>query len=207
MPSPLSVQKNNYLKNPKNSSIETPSWLAEYICQLVEYYFEYDDDLWVYDPAAGRGNLLLPFKQHGWSVRGSDIGENCPVTNNYFQSRFEDIEEFSGPANVIVCNPPFNSAPGRKLYPEVFLRQIHKLFGNEIPVVMIAPMGLLLNQRLKSARWRYLRDNWELSSILSLSIDTFKKDDGSPVLFHAEVLFFNFLGLKPHYFLPESILP
>jgi tRNA G10 N-methylase Trm11 len=164
----------------------------------------------VYDPAVGAGSLLIPFRQHGWNVCGSDINESCPIPLNreYIQAKFEDIEEWSGrKPDVVVCNPPFNSAPGRKLYPEVFLRQIHKLFGNETLVVMIAPMGLRLNQRLKSARWRYLRDNWKISSILSLPIDAFTKADDSPVLFHAEVLFFNFQGLRPHYFLPEELLP
>jgi len=214
MPSPLTVSRNNYKDNPKSSSIETPPKLALYLCQLVEGselgLCRPRKGMMVYDPAVGAGNLVRPFKGAGWAVWGSDI-----VTDGiglkygtFIKSRFEDITwHITWPTpDLIICNPPFNSAPGRQLYPEVFLKHIDKLFGRLIPVIMVVPMGVRLNQRLKSSRWKYLRDTWRIDSILSLPIDIFKKSDGLPVLFHAEVLFFNFEGLKPHYFLPDEVI-
>jgi type I restriction enzyme M protein len=208
------VKKNNYRDNPKESSIETPPKLAKYLCQLVEsseLALECPrTGLTVFDPAVGQGNLVKPFKEAGWNVWGSDIVsmEVGLKYGTYIQSRFEDLQWHSAwpIPDLIVCNPPFNSAPGRQLYPEVFLRHIQELFGCHIPVVMIVPMGMRLNQRAKSSRWRYMRDTWRITSVVSLPIDTFRKADGSPVLFHAEVLFFNLEGLNPHYFLPDGVL-
>jgi type I restriction enzyme M protein len=99
----------------------------------------------------------------------------------------------------VLCNPPFNGAPGKRLYPEVFLEHLFKLFGVQIPVTMVVPMGLRLNQRRKSKRWRWLRDcGAQITSIISMPLDVF---DG--VEFHNEILVFNVAGIKPHYFLPE----
>jgi type I restriction enzyme M protein len=100
-----------------------------------------------------------------------------------------------------MCNPPFNGCEGRKLYPELFLRCIHSYFGSSLPVVLVVPMGFRLNQRRGSKRWQYLRDNWKISSIMTLPIDMF-----GDVLFHSEILFFNFPNgsLQPHYFYAEN---
>jgi type I restriction enzyme M protein len=67
---------------------------------------------------------------------------------------------------------------------------------------MFVPMGLRLNQRLCSARWRWLRDcGTRITSIISLPLDVF-----TGVEFHNEILIFNVVGLRPHYFLPEEAL-
>jgi type I restriction enzyme M protein len=107
--------------------------------------------------------------------------------------------------HIMICateNPPFNGAPGKQLYPEVFLAHIFKLFGPTIATVLFAPMGFRLNQRRKSKRWRSLRDcGAEITSIVSLPLNIF--DD---VEFHNEILIYNVDGIKPHYFLPEEAL-
>ena len=88
------------------------------------------------------------------------------------------------------------------MYPEVFLRHIFDLWGPQTPTVMFAPMGMRLNQRRKSTRWRWLRDcGAEITSIISLPLDVFPD-----VEFHAEILIFNVSGIQPHYFLPEEAL-
>ena len=87
-------------------------------------------------------------------------------------------------------------------YPEVFLEHTFTLFGYGTPTVMFAPMGMRLNQRRKSTRWRWLRDcGAKLTSIVSLPLDTFPG-----VEFHAEILIFNVKGIGSHYFLPETAL-
>ena len=211
MSSPLSVKKNNYFENPKKSDIYTPKWLSAWLCKLI--MGSGVEIGAVLDPAIGLGSLTDPFQNYKSRygdqihITGVDIDEMSRwYCREFYHTKFEDMEIWDGtPPDIIVVNPPFNSASGRKLYPEVFLKKIQDLFGNQIPVMMIVPMGFLLNQRLKSSRYRYLRDNWEISSIVALPIDTFLKDDDSPVLFHAEVVFFNFPNLKPYYFLPEGI--
>jgi type I restriction enzyme M protein len=88
------------------------------------------------------------------------------------------------------------------LYPEVFLAHIFELFGEGTPTVLFAPMGLLLNQRKKSSRWRWMRDcKAKLTSHITLPLDIFPG-----VEFHNEILVFNVRGIKPHYFLPDEAL-
>jgi len=200
MPSPLSVRKNNYIDNPKRSDIYTPEWLSEWLYKIViDSGMKIDVIL---DPAIGGGSLTKWFTNS--LIIGIDINLNASCyADKFMHGKFEEIEKWAHEIpDLIIVNPPFNGASGKKLYPEVFLRKIQELFGNKIPVIMITPMGFLLNQKLKSVRWKYLRDNWEITSIISLPIDTFEN-----VLFHVEIVCFNTDGMKPHYFMPEEILP
>jgi hypothetical protein len=202
MPSPLSVNKNNYFDKPKPSDIYTPEWLSKWLYELVSQSGMKKEV--VLDPAIGQGSLTKWFKRSGSHIIGCDVDDNSAFfTDKFIHGKFEDIKVWGDKIpDFIIVNPPFNSASGRKLYPEVFLRKIDELFGHEIPVIMIVPMGLRLNQRLKSSRWRYIRNNWKINTIISLPIDAF---DG--VLFHAEILGFNVTGMNPSYFLPDEIIP
>ena len=201
MPSPLSVKKNDYISNPKRSDIYTPQWLSRQIHTIL-LSAGFGDNSHVFDPAIGHGALTIPFTDSGHNkISGCDILAvpgyvTCANGGKYLTKRFEEVErgEIDTP-DIIVCNPPFNAASGRKLYPEVFLRHIEFLFGSKVPTVMIVPMGMRLNQRKNSIRWKYIRDTWEITSVIALPIDTFEC-----VLFHCEVLFFNVNGIKPHYF-------
>jgi hypothetical protein len=216
MPSPLSVKRNNFLENPKRSDIYTPPWLSRQIFNIVRGGMpDFRREL-VFDPAIGGGSLTQPFRDAGARVVGGDVNpQSSEHADLFFYGPFESLTrdawgdgmlahyqsmgvrsaDWLARPTLVVCNPPFNAASGRKLYPEVFLRHIDEVFDSLTPTVMIAPMGMRLNQRTKSARWRYMRDNWEITSILALPIDAFPG-----VLFHCEVLFFNVPGIKPHYF-------
>ena len=86
---------------------------------------------------------------------------------------------------------------GRKLAVEVFMDKVLQLCDNNIPIIMICPMGFRLNQRITSKRWRNMRDNYpKICSIISLPLDIFED-----TLFHCEILCFNCDKLEPHYFL------
>jgi len=118
-------------------------------------------------------------------------------------SRFEDIEswEMRWP-DLVLVNPPFNNAPKRQFYPEIFLRKITELFGTNIPVVLFTPMGLRLNQKKTSSRWQWARDYGpRITSIVSLPLDVFPD-----VKFHSEVLLFNVPNVQPHYWLEERYM-
>jgi hypothetical protein len=81
--------------------------------------------------------------------------------------------------------PPWNGSK-TELLPFTFLKRIVTLFGNEIPIVLIVPWGFLLNQKMKSTRWRWIRDNFEFPSILINPLDAF-----SGVAYQSYTLFFN----------------
>ncbi len=192
---PISVRKNNYHEKPKNSTVYTPLPLCKQIYDIVTSSCLPEIET-VLDPAIGTGNLTKYFYQNGCRVVGVDIERvKCKYISQRFIAKFETITDLEEP-DLIVCNPPFNGASGRKLYPEVFLRHIETLFGSLIPVVMIVPMGFRLNQRIKSERWRYLKEKWKITSVMALPIDAF-----GDVLFHAEILFFNIPGIEATYWL------
>lgn len=188
-----SIKRNNYKLKPKNSTVYTPSEVSQYLYDIISRHIK---PKVVFDPSIGRGSLTKPWESNSTKIIGSDIDRNSKNhCDKFIQGKFEDIEiwPYKMP-DLILCNPPFNGAKGRKLYPEVFLRHIVNLFGNEVPTVLFAPMGFRLNQTSKSPRWNWLKDNLEISSIISLPVNCFGK-----VKFHSEILIFNVPQLKPHY--------
>ncbi|MHB9070248.1 MAG: N-6 DNA methylase [Sedimentisphaerales bacterium] len=194
---PYNVKNNNYSKNKKNSTIYTPEKASLYLYNLLKSRI---DPKIVLDPAIGKGSLTNPWKRKYRKIIGVDInisGKNHCDT--FLHCKFEEIKEWKYETpGLVICNPPFNGAQGKKLYPEVFLRQIVRLFGNQIPVVMIVPMGMRLNVRVESKRWMWMRDTLEISSIISLPINCFGLE------FHTEILVFNVPDMKAHYFLYEK---
>ena len=167
----------------------------------------------VFDPAIGTGRLTDPWHENCAAVYGCDTDDQGAKCHQFDSCRFEDyqwwkIQYGTGevvdmrPPDLVLCNPPFNGAEGRQLYPEVFLRRIFDLFGATVPTVLVCPMGLRLNQKKSSKRWRWLRDcGAKITSIVSLPTNTFPGVD-----FHTEILIFNVDGILPHYWLPEEAL-
>ena len=209
MAAPLTTARNNFNKNPKNSTIYTPVAVAQFLFDTLHAplrrKFDARHILRVFDPAIGSGRLTDPWYRKGCHVIGCDIHANGNTLKRHelYTGRFEDIT-WNGrhSPDLVLCNPPFNGCTGRQLYPAVFLEHIFKLFGSQIPTVMFVPMGFRLNQRKKSKRFRCVRDcGAEIASIITLPLDIFES-----VEFHSEVLVFNVQGLKPHYWLPEEAL-
>jgi hypothetical protein len=218
MPSPLTVKRNDYHARPKRSDVYTPPGVARFLFDILHHAERCDADRYVrtgglrferpagfidiLDPAIGTGCLTDPWYGNVRGIVGCDIVDHKPRCDRFILGRFEDQTDVGPRPDLVLCNPPFNGAAGKQLYPEVFLRHAFKLFGETIPVVLFTPMGFRLNQRRKSARWRWLRDTQaKLSSIIALPLDTFPS-----VEFHAEILIFNVKGIHPHYFLPENAL-
>ncbi|MEN6367645.1 MAG: hypothetical protein ABFC88_12595 [Thermoguttaceae bacterium] len=216
MASPLSVNRNNYRENPKRSDIYTPPGVASFLYETLRMASPLKrrggpsagggrcvrNFATILDPAIGTGQLTQPWWDAGHTIIGCDIVSKRAECHKYYHSRYEDLEKIEWTPGLVVCNAPFNGAAGRKLYPEVFLEHTFKLFGIHQPIVLFTPMGMRLNQRRKSSRWRSLRDcGAELTSIISLPLDIFPG-----VEFHSEILMFNLRGVKPHYFLPENAL-
>jgi type I restriction enzyme M protein len=204
---PLSVVRNDYHKNKKNSTVYTPVGVARFLFDILHEPIQrtsINAQLRVFDPAIGSGRLTDPWFDAGHSIIGCDINPDTGKHSFCSIGRFEDFTWWldGGGPELVLCNPPFNGATGKRLYPEVFLERIFELFGVKMPVALFVPMGFLLNQRRKSKRWRWLRDcGAEITSIVSLPLDIFPD-----VEFHNEILIYNVSGINPHYFLPEELL-
>ncbi len=210
---PVSVSKNNYFQNRKKSTVETPIGIAKCISNIILSNNVKVSQVW--DIGCYRGNLSLPWSNivECVGVDVEDFGYHGKMNVGDFLSiKVEEFHDASAhyafkPDCLFLCNPPFNyeykgGKIGRKFLPELFLKQIFDLAGYDRQVVLITPMGGILNQRKKSTRWRWLRDcGAQITSRLALPIDAFPN-----VQFHAEVLFFNIAGIKPHYFLGEEFL-
>jgi hypothetical protein len=151
----------------------------------------------ILDPCCGTGNLLLPWIGSDSTLQGIEINdtiEKLPGIETY-NLDFLALTWWEKP-DLILCNPPWNRRADRSSSPERFIRQIVNLFGNKVPTVFICPMGFRLNQSFRSRRWRWLKQNLEITSIITLPLDIFPDTK-----FHAEVVIFNVPNVKPHYFL------
>lgn len=205
---PTNRTRNNYSENKKESTIETPKFVAEKIHSIVKDSFSDLNVARIYDIGCFKGNLSQPFTSDGYVCVGidkqhADYAFGDFKIFDFLSSDFipEQYPRVSNEKNAVVCNPPFNDKfgeYGRKLLPELFLRKIFSVFGISTPLVFFSPMGILKNQKLSSPRWKWIRDcGAEISSELELPIDAY----GQNVLVHSSVLFFNIPGLKPRYFL------
>jgi hypothetical protein len=199
MASPFTVRRNNYRKKLKSSTIYTPDYVCQFlhdiICPVIKPKI-------ICDPAIGKGALVQPWRSK-CRIVGVDIDNNCrDCADEFICSRFEDMQEWSlSYPDLVLCNPPFNGA-GRDLYPEVFLRNILRHFGPNIPIVLFTPMGLRLNQKTTSKRWQWLRDNGpEISGFVSLPLNVFEG-----VQIQSEILLFNLQTSKPHYWLGKEYM-
>ncbi|PNH79135.1 hypothetical protein [Vibrio diazotrophicus] len=177
----------------KNSTVYTPKVITDFL--MKEVYSKLNIKK-VFDPAIGSGNLVRDLKEQGVYVIGNDIEDVCDCADEFYQSDFEQFEKKLKDVDLVVMNPPFNGHPKKKLFPEVFIDKVFELFDSNIPVVAIVPAGWRINQKVTSKRWRKIRDNQKISSLITLPLDVFEG-----VQFHTEIVIFNVDGLEPHYFL------
>ena len=179
MANPLTTARNKYYNNKKNSSIYTPKGICDFLFSILDGYIN-DHITWdkniVIDPAVGTGNLLKPFKQNDLYLSsdittvGFDI-KDCSDRKNtdiFVQKDFlaNDVSDSDDTINLkdkllfVICNPPFNndteSKYNKKLLPELFAKETFETYGYDTPLILFAPMGIRLNQRIKSKRYRWL---------------------------------------------------
>jgi type I restriction-modification system DNA methylase subunit len=78
------LTKNNYHLNPKNSNIQTPPEVSQFIFELLRD--KIPERSLIFDPCVGEGNLLSPFASlrsrdfYGFKTYGIDIrgqAEGC----------------------------------------------------------------------------------------------------------------------------------
>lgn len=201
------VDRNNFYQRQKRATIYTPESVSRFIFAIVKD--KIDRRKPVLDPCVGAGSLLAPFADAGFRVVGVDIerqGFDGTIIRNYLEVQKGELET----PGLVIMNPPFNIDAktkayikahyrGRPLLPEIWLQKAIELFGVDVPIILFTPYGLRLNQMETSRRWlKFVTGEYpEIQSIISLPKDVF-----SGILFHSEVLMFNFAGrgVKPHYF-------
>jgi len=179
----------SYSGDPRPSAIHTPPGVCRYLYDLISPHYKVKTIL---DPSSGAGALTRPWKGQKVIAFETARGQDFFACHGHVD------------CDLVLCNPPFNneSGEGRAFLPQSFLEQMLRVVAAKTPIVLVTPMGMRLNQRKTSVRWRWLRDHCPaITSIISLPLDVFEK-----VLFHSEVLLFNMPKLKPHYFLPDRYL-
>lgn len=191
----MSIMNSKENKGKKEFRVYTPDTISKKVYEIIKQSGIKTDV--VLEPSVGEGFMVKPFKENDKSkIIGCDIDEKGKnYCDEFYHGDFEFLDK-KFDVDLVISNPPFNGHPKRKLYPEVFIRKIIDVVEKGTPIVMIVPHGFRLNQRFKSDRWRFIEENMEITSIMSLPVDVFPN-----VLFHTEVIFFNVPNIKPHYFL------
>lgn len=191
----MAIMNSKENKGLKECRVYTPKILVE----IIKYIIDTSklNPKVILEPSIGEGDLIKPFKNNT-KIIGVDIDEkgknHC---DTFYHTDFEKLELDKKLENVeaIISNPPFNGHPSRKLYPEVFLRKAIELFGKDIPIIMIVPHGVRFNQKINSSRMKWMAENINITSTITLPLDIFPN-----VAFHTEILFINIPNLKPHYY-------
>jgi len=200
MSQPLNVKRNNYFENKKNSRVFTPKVISDFLFSIV--HGKLSNGI-IIDPCCGECSLLKPFIKEKYITFGFDtIKTTFQESSNFVFKHCDFLKEKHEPileVGLIICNPPFNNMDyKRKLLPELFIKKIFESYGEDVPVILFAPMGFALNQRITSKRWRYFRDecNAEITGRIPLPLNIFNN-----VEFHNEILLWNLPQLKGHYWL------
>jgi len=177
----MSVYIKSDNKGKKRSDTPTDKRVCKFLYEIISENYK---PSCILDPCAGDRRLTELF--------------DCNVINYEIKEGTDFLKETNKiDCDFCIMNPPFNIGSGRKLSVEVFMDKVLELVDNNIPIIMLCPMGFRLNQRIKSARWRKMRDTYPpITSIISLPIDIFED-----TLFHCEIICFNCHQFKPHYFL------
>lgn len=204
--------------------IWTPMDLSYFIFDLFRGKFDKNKAV-IFDPCAGSGNLLVPFFEAGYKVKGVDLepkgGFGFIKKRNFLLSARKD---YKFTPDLILINPPFsvfttlddetkkwltkNKFSLKPFFPEIFLRKTIELFGKNVPILLFTPfimrLGYVKKIHIESKRYKKFKsgDYPQIKSIISLPLNLYNKMDDirENILFHSEILIFNVDGLKPHYF-------
>lgn len=168
----------------KPTDTKTPIELCKFLYELLKDKYD-KNDITILDSCCGDKRLTQYF-----------------INSKIINYEIKDNKDFLKETNKIDCdlcimNPPFNlGGQGRPLAVEIFLDKVLELTNNNLPIIMICPMGFRLNNKNTSKRLKKFKTKYpEITTIISLPLNCF--DD---TLFHSEIVCFNTDFLKPHYF-------
>jgi len=186
----------NKSKQVKKSIVLTPEFVAENIYQnLKRFPFKNIIDIGCFN-----GSLSKPFtRKHNLKRIGLDITKEYEknfdifILKDFLETTKEDFKGLN--IDLVLCNPPFgiNKEKG-ELYPYLFIQHIFKVFGENIPVVLIAGHWFLSNS---NKRMKYL-NNANITKTTTLHKNTFSACN---VSVESDVIYFNIKQKIVHDFL------
>ena len=174
----MSVYSTGQNKGVKRNDTPTPLWLCNFLYEILSVR-EYTKIL---DCCCGDKRLTNNFK-------------NSLIINYEIKEGSDFLKETNKiDCDLVIMNPPFNIGRGRNLSVEVFMDKVLSLVNNDVPIVMICPMGYRLNQKKNSKRWKKMREKYpEITTIISLPLDTFED-----TLYHSEIICYKLVMFQRH---------
>jgi len=192
---------NNNSQNLKDQTVNTPPIVADKIYQDLKRKHIHT----ILDIGSGEGALSDPFRRKkNIRIIGNDItDENRPHYDHFLHQDFLTTtkEDFKGlNIDLIVSNPPFqNSKEHNQLYPFLFLEHIFKLFGSDMPVVMVVPQWLLSSSNKRITALQQMN----ITKTITLHGKIFRTDDNY-ISVESSVLYFNIKTSKSIEFLESK---
>jgi len=188
------INKQKITNNLSDNIVITPPEVANEIYNTLKRKQIHN----ILDIGCYRGDLTKPFKKKkNVNIIGIDVLDEYKNNFDYFihkdflQTTKDDFKNLN--IDLIITNPPFSRNPKTgKLYPLDFLKHIFKLFGDNIPVVIIVPNYFLYNSK---KRMDYL-NNLNITKITNIHKDVFKG-----VKVECNILYFNIKTKIKHSFL------
>lgn len=181
--------------------IQTPMYVSRFLHQTLKHL----KPSTVLDPACGQGNLLIPWRPSAVTI---GIDKNPDFIRAASEARIShlvcgiyenlDHRHITRAPDLVMMNPPWNRHWKNENYCEVFLKKTVDLFGPKIPICLLCPMGLRLNQEVGSKRKEWLKKTLEITSIISCPRNMYPDTQ-----FHSEIILFNCKKVKPHYWMPD----
>lgn len=169
----------------KKSVVLTPDFVAKNIYDNVKR-FPYKKIL---DLGCYNGNLSKYFKRKkGIEIIGLDIDDE--FKDNFDRFIHLDFlnckkEDFDFKPDLILSNPPFGlNSEFNALYPDLFLKKIFELWGENIPIILIVGHWFLSNS---SVRIKFL-NSCNITKKTTLHKKTFENCD---VSVESSILYFN----------------
>ncbi len=187
----------------KDSIVITPSLVSDKIYQDLKRKHIHT----ILDIGSGEGALSDPFRsKKNIKIIGNDISNDHEAHYKYFihkdflKTTKEDYKNLK--IDLIVSNPPFqNSKEHSQIFPFLFLEHIFKLFGSNMPVVMIVPQWLFSssNKRITAL------NQMNITKTITLHSKIFRtKSNDNYISVESSVLYFNIKTSKSIEFLERT---
>jgi hypothetical protein len=192
---------NNNSQSLKDNVVNTPPIVADKIYNDLKRKHIHT----ILDIGSGEGALSEPFRsKKNIKIIGNDItDEHAPHYKHFIHQDFllttkEDYQNLN--IDLIVSNPPFQSSKEHnELYPFLFLEHIFKLFGSDMPVVIIVPQWLLSSSNKRISKL----NEWNITKTITMHGKIFRTKDNY-ISVESSILYFNIKSQKQVEFLESK---
>jgi len=194
---------NNSSSNLKDNVVKTPPIVSNKIYQDLKRKNTHT----ILDIGSAEGVLSDPFRRKkNIKIIGNDITDQHAqhydhfIHQDFLQTTTKDYQDLN--IDLIVSNPPFQSSKEQnELFPFLFLKHIFKLFGSNMPVVMIVPQWFLSssNKRITALQ------EMNITKTITLHSKIFRTKENN-ICVESSVLYFNIKTSKSIEFLESKKL-